>query len=312
MAHVAWAQAPDQKASAQVLFDKARALVQQKNFAEACPKFAESLRLDPGIGTMLWLADCYENNGQTASAWAQFKEAAGVAGLRADPREAVARRRAAALEPKLSNVVIALPPGTRVSGLEVRRDGVVISSAELGLALPMDPGVHTLTASAPGRTTWSGTVEVTAARAEPLVVNVPLLAEDRSAAGTERDPSLPASSSSEQNSAWGTTKYLGLGIAAVGVVGLGVGTALGLSAKSANDDSKADNHCTGNACDSTGKDLRSTAQSRATGATFAFAAGSAALAGGLLLFFLSPATKKSAWLPSVHAQGASMTYQTTF
>src|SRR5579863_10294220 len=88
----------DRKASAQVIFDEARDLVVQKKFAEACPKFAESLRLDRGLGTMLWLADCFENNGQTASAWVQFKEAAAAAALANDPREKVARRRVAALE----------------------------------------------------------------------------------------------------------------------------------------------------------------------------------------------------------------------
>jgi hypothetical protein len=76
-----------------VLFEQGKALVERGNFPDACPKFAESLRLDPGLGTMLWLADCLENNGQTASAWAQFKEAAAAAALSRDPREKIARER---------------------------------------------------------------------------------------------------------------------------------------------------------------------------------------------------------------------------
>src|SRR5262245_36723730 len=67
--------AGDKRPAAQALFDQGRALVTLGRFAEACPKLAESLRLDPGIGTMLWLADCYENVGRSASAWATFREA---------------------------------------------------------------------------------------------------------------------------------------------------------------------------------------------------------------------------------------------
>ena len=37
----------DEKAAAQVLFEQGRALVERGAFADACPKFAESQRLDP-------------------------------------------------------------------------------------------------------------------------------------------------------------------------------------------------------------------------------------------------------------------------
>ena len=67
------------EAAAEALFDEAKKLANDGKFAEACPKFAESNRLDRGAGTLIHLADCYEKNKQTASAWATFKEAASAA-----------------------------------------------------------------------------------------------------------------------------------------------------------------------------------------------------------------------------------------
>src|SRR5260221_8939712 len=98
---------PNDKLTAEALFSDGRKLMTAGKFRQACPKFEASLKLDPGVGTMLNLGDCYEKNQQSASAWAQFREAsaaARAAGSR--EREELARQRAAALEPKLSRLTI--------------------------------------------------------------------------------------------------------------------------------------------------------------------------------------------------------------
>src|SRR6516225_7921635 len=64
------------EAAATALFDEGRKLMAERRWAEACPKLAESERLAPSGGTLLNLADCYEHTGQTASAWAAWKDAA--------------------------------------------------------------------------------------------------------------------------------------------------------------------------------------------------------------------------------------------
>src|SRR6266545_6749182 len=90
----AFAAAGDE-AAARALFLEGRKLVDEGNYADACPKFEESLRLDPGTGTSFNLADCFEHVGRTASAWARFLDvaAASKAADQAD-RERVARARA--------------------------------------------------------------------------------------------------------------------------------------------------------------------------------------------------------------------------
>jgi hypothetical protein len=87
---------------AQSLFEQAKQLMVAGKYEEACPKLAESQRLDPGGGTLLNLGLCHERQGKTASAWSDFKEALSVA--RRDNRSERIRdseEHIAALEAKL-------------------------------------------------------------------------------------------------------------------------------------------------------------------------------------------------------------------
>src|SRR6185312_7749645 len=71
------AQTPTQdQVIAEQLFEQGRTLVTANNWPAACPKFEESLKLDPTLGTKLNLATCYEHIGKIASAWSLYREAA--------------------------------------------------------------------------------------------------------------------------------------------------------------------------------------------------------------------------------------------
>ena len=60
----------EEKATAEAVFEEGMHLIKKGNFAEACPKFELSQRVEPAVGTMLYLAECYENTNRTASSWA--------------------------------------------------------------------------------------------------------------------------------------------------------------------------------------------------------------------------------------------------
>ncbi|HET9959649.1 MAG TPA: hypothetical protein VFQ61_34390, partial [Polyangiaceae bacterium] len=156
----ALAQAGD-KAAAEVLFNEGRQQMQEGKLDSACDKLAESQRLDPGAGTLLNLAECRERQGRTATAWATWLEAAAAAHTAGQSeREAHARKRAEGLKPRLVTLTLEVPEASRISGLEVSRDGVALGAAMWGVAVPVDPGAHTLTAKASGREPWTQTVSV--------------------------------------------------------------------------------------------------------------------------------------------------------
>ncbi|WP_437629465.1 hypothetical protein [Sorangium sp. So ce854] len=163
-------------AAAQALFDAARQLMAQGKHADACPKLEESQRLDPGIGTQFNLAVCYEQIGRTASAWSTFLDVAGAAKAAGQlEREKVARQRATALEPRLIRLTITAPEGAPAD-LQVKRDGAVVGRAQWGIPVPVDPGKHTIEASAAGKAPFTKTIELGRAGASETVAIPPLAA----------------------------------------------------------------------------------------------------------------------------------------
>jgi hypothetical protein len=278
--HPVRAQTASDKAAAEALFREGRRLLDAGQYPQACAKLAESQKLDPAPGTLLNLAGCYEKNGQTASAWATFKEAQSASQQKghADWAE-LARTRAAALEANLSRLTITVATPAP-DGLQVTRDGAVVGSAEWGTPIPVDPGAHVVEATAPHHATFHQSVQVTGAGASQTLA-VPALAEDTTPIVSPGDGgAAPASHGSTQ-------RMIGLVVAGVGVVGIAVGSVFGVVAMNKENDA-TQHDCTGNFCNSTGVQLGNDAHTAATVSTVAFGVGAAALAGGLVLYFLAP------------------------
>jgi hypothetical protein len=270
------AQSPSDVAAAEALFREARKLFDDGRYAEACPKFAESQRLASAPGTLLNLAGCYEKQGLTASAWATFQSAAAEARRKGrQDWEQLAHDRAAALEPTLSHLTIVVPDASATAGVTIKRDGEEVGRAGWGTAIPVDPGQHSIEASAPGHDTWSQSVQVNAGGASASVT-VPALGE------TTTTPSTPSSTSPGS-----TQRTVGLIVGGVGLVGIGLGSFFGVQAM--NQESDAHTHCrTDLYCSQQGVDLGNSAKTSASVSTLAFIVGGAALAGGVVLYLTAP------------------------
>ncbi len=281
----AHAQAASDEAKAQAVqfFDEAEQHAAAGRYAQACPKYAESYRLDPQLGVLLYLAECYEKNGQLASAWGSFRAAIEIAEQRGDARAEVARARVTALGPRLSRLSVQVPAASRVPGLVVKRDGSTLLDSLLGSAVAVDAGKHRVTAEAPGYEPWSRDVDVSG---EGLAVQTEVPALKRSAASPVASGPAVAPSPADASDGSGQ-RIAAIGLGGLGLVGIGIGGFFGLSAQSSYSDSNdlcnANNYCT-----SEGTELRSTAKSRALVATVATGVGAAALAAAGVLWFTAP------------------------
>ena len=304
------------RTAAEALFMEARRLMEEGDYEQACPKFADSQRLDPAVGTLLNLGLCYKQSGKTASAWSAYREAAALARAAAQPdREELAETEAAALEAKLSKLVVSVPHPSQLEGLEVKLDGSPVLRGLWDVAAPVDPGEHTVVASAPNKKDWTGRVTVAPEAAETLTI--PLLEDAELAApiGPERLGTTPMAAVAPPSDepvdvtadtgtgGLGTQKIVAIALGGVGLAGAAVGTVYGLGARADLEDS--DTRCSlRSVCTDEGIQLRQDARDKAALATVGFGVGLAGVAGCVLLWLTAEDTNEQSPAAAPTLQGS--------
>jgi serine/threonine-protein kinase len=284
------------KAAAEALFEQGIDLLKAGKLTEACARLEQSESIERGIGTSLYLAECYEKQGRTASAWGLFRDAASEAQARGESERAQqGRARAARIEPRLSRLTVSSTMTEKPAGLQILRDADPVPDGLWNVAVPVDPGEHRITARAPGYVEWSQVVRVDGDAAS-VSVNVPPLVRDTSvplaAASTSANPAatspLPEEDGGQSSSAGNTQRTIGIVTGGVGVVALGIGGFFGLRAISKNNDAK--DHCNGGTIcsDRDGVTLTDDAKSAANVANVLVIGGAVLVAGGLTLYFTAP------------------------
>jgi hypothetical protein len=269
---------------AQALFEEALGLIKDGKISEACPKLAESHRLDPAGGTVLNLAICLEKEGKTASAYLAYDEVLARAVKDSNrEREASARERLAYLKPLLSKVVVHVSPKMiGAEALDVRFDGASVRPEAWGIRVPVDPGAHVLTASAAGYADFKTEVIID----EPGKVydlEVPQLK-----VGAPRPKKKPDTSAADRRTTIGYV-LIGSG-AALAVAGV-ISGALAL-----NKHAESDRNCLGgpNSCTPAGVRAEESADRFAWGANIGLGVGLlAAGIGTVLLLTTNPQTPQS-------------------
>jgi tetratricopeptide (TPR) repeat protein len=262
---------PRDPAAAEALFEQGRLALEKNDLESACAKFAESQRLDPGVGTLLNLANCQERQGRVASAWQHWREA-----LRQlpedDDRTAFARQHVAALEPKLPRLNITLsrqaPADTRVW-----RDGVALGHASLGTPLPVDPGVRSISASAPGFASKSFEILVAEGQSRSIEVFP----------GESLRPA-PRRSAARETSSRSTVGWALIGAGTAGAL-----TAIVTGLMLPDRQETVDANCTADGCNQAGLDAASEGKTLLILNTVGWGVGIAGLGAGAFLVLSQPA-----------------------
>jgi serine/threonine-protein kinase len=287
-----WAQDdPQRKAAAEMLFREGRKLLFHGEYKAACQRFEQSQALDQGVGTLLYLAECYDRLGRPASAWATYRSAESIAKAagQAD-RARVAGERAIQLEPTLPKLAVDVADENPSEGFALTIDGKPFDKSLFGVAFPIDPGRHELVAQAFGRAPWATSIDILPGQAQ--TVRVPVLEPARTVqtlpasdpygiGAAPRDDAVMDTGSNLASSPRQKASFI---VAAGGAAALATGIVLGLVAKGKDDD--ATGSCTGGCADpARAEGLNESARDWALGANIAYGVGALGLVTAGVLYF---------------------------
>ncbi|HEY8078038.1 MAG TPA: hypothetical protein VIF62_28120 [Labilithrix sp.] len=254
-------------APAEKLFREGKALAASGDLEQAIAKFKASQDLEPSVGVLLSLGDAYRARGQVASAWGAYVAARDLARSRTDARVADAEARAADVKPRLPRLTVRVAPQGDVT---VSDEGLTLPPASFGTSLPVDPGAHTIVATARGKRPFRATQTIGEAQAREIFV--PVLQDDDAAAPRP----LPEPPAEERHD--DPQRTVGLGL----VIGGGVATAAGfvLGAVAISKWSSVTAACPEKQCDTLGQ--RDAAESDARAASHFAAASTIGIVVGLV------------------------------
>ncbi len=266
---------PADPGAADALFDAGQKAMERGDYVEACAKFGESQRLDPGAGTLLNIGACSEKLGRLVTAWESYREAVRMLPPD-DQRVGYANERLDAVSARVPMLTVRLK-GRAPEGTEITRNGVALGAASLGAALPVDPGKVRLEVRAPGRRPRQ--VELVLAEGERREISVE--AGEKQAPAAARSSNVPPRPPPPTQPPDRTLGFVVGGVGLATLAASGITTLLML-----RQESKVEDGCdtSTKVCDSqAGVDAASTGKIWSTVSTVLFSVGVAGVGAGTFL-----------------------------
>ncbi len=264
--------------AARALGEEALKLFEQARWQAAYDKFAAAHEHLRAPTLVLFMARCKRNLGDLVAARGLYegvlrKPLPAKASEPFVKAKAKARTELDQLKPRIPAIRISLS-GAEPKRTSVKIDGIALPSVDVGQAVAVNPGKHTITATAAGFQAASKTVDLPES-ATVTEVSLKLLAEG----AQPIDP--PEPNQHVDGPLWPAILTLG-----VGTAGLALGAITGAMASSRADDIKS--RCVDNHCPAEDADLGDEAQTLATLSTTGFVVGGVAAAAGIVLAITRP------------------------
>jgi hypothetical protein len=229
----AFAQTDLERAAAREAADTGRAQFEAGRYAEAIDSFSRAQQLVAAPPHLLYLARAQAKLGKLVEAHEDYLKITRETLPPKSPKafleaESAAEREIEEVDARLPSVTIAVQ-GVPATDVSVQMDGTTLSTAMVGIPLPVDPGQHVFEAR--GASAQSAPVTVTVTEGAKETVMLTLRASAPPPAGSARASastsltSAPLTADSVRSSSSGlrSASYVAFG---VGAVGLGVGTYL--------------------------------------------------------------------------------------
>ncbi|MBL8741311.1 MAG: hypothetical protein JNK04_09460 [Myxococcales bacterium] len=273
------------------LFRAGIELLKKDDWQTACPKFEESMALDPSVGAAINIARCQDRAGKIATALQGFRDARALnrnaAGEALNPQadqfinESIAR-----LEPRLPKLVVSAPGAP--ADLSITRDGAPFTA--LDKELPSDPGRSRFVATATGYERLEIESEVLEGKTNRVVLEL------KPAGSRVAPPQVPPRPPPESGG-FGTQGIAGFAIGGVGAASLIVsaitgGVAFG-EASSIDESCTTEPGCGGDLYKEA-SDAHESSKTLALVSTVTMFAGIALAGTGLILVLTEPAPRAEA------------------
>jgi serine/threonine-protein kinase len=295
------------KDKADALFKQGKKLSAEKKYAEACPAFEKSMKLDPAIGTQLNIGKCYEDWGLLGKALVAYRAAQKMAHDAKDDREPKIKAIIDELDPNVPRLTIKIPKNASSEGVVVTLDNKPFTT--FGESMIIDPGPHTIDYTVDG-VKKQKTVPVERGGDSEVTLDIP---KDR-VIPKHVDDQVTATPVSTGPAPGHTQRLGGLVLGGAGVIAIGVSSLMTLSARGQYNDA-LEMYCNNakDMCDPMGLEQTHDARSTANTATVIFIGGAVAVGAGITLYLLAPKSEERARearyvVPSVTPEGAGVVY----
>jgi hypothetical protein len=208
----AFAQDKKELSKARANFQRAIELEQAGNYTTALETFRDvgQVRMTPQV--RFHIATCEEKLGRLVTALGGYQLAFADADSVGDDFKAEVDRAVTRLQASIPKLVINRGAGAEAAEIEL--DGVALGASSVGIAVPLDPGPHAVTAKAPDSQPFSQTVTIAENEQKDVeVVLIPIPPEQRASFGPNGPVEKPRSH---------VIPYVIGGVGVAGLIGSGV------------------------------------------------------------------------------------------